>query len=133
MDNDGSSNTTTKLRKGVTVIPTSAMTRCQPSVCSARARCDTAFSDTWNTVLVICAKLSDTMPMYCGRVVLQLVVHGDDSNISPVQFDKRSRVLSIDGKIECCQTIPACCGVCDGKGEVLSVSSQIWRKVIITN
>lgn len=91
MNNDGSSNTTAILSQGVRVIPSGAVGRRMPLVDSGSAWRNAALSDTWNTVLIVGAILSDTVPMDGCGIIRQCVEHGDLDDISPVGHNGLAR------------------------------------------
>lgn len=80
------------------VVPTSTVDIGNPGVGSARTWGNTAFSDTWNTVLVVGAVLQDTVPVDSGCVALHVVGNSDRYSITPVGDDRLTWSLTVDGE-----------------------------------
>ena len=131
MNDHGSTDTVTKLGQDVRVIPAS-------SVLVERERVDTsvtwsngAFTDTWDTVLVVPATLLvDTVPMDRGSVVLHAVGDTDLESIAPVALYQRTWNLTVDGKSETVKTVK----VEGGVGDVPLVCAHLasrWPGIVV--
>ena len=105
VDDHGSSDTITVLGENVRVVPAGSVLVGLERVCTGLARGNSAFSDTWNTVLVVGTNLGDTVPMDGGGVVGHLVGDGDLDLVTPVALKKRSWNLSVDSKSKTVETI----------------------------
>lgn len=125
VNDNRSSNTTTVLRQGVRVVPTGSIRRSEPSVGADAQGSNSALSDTWNTVLVVCASLADTVPVNSGRVVSQQVCHGNLNPITPVDFEKRTRCFTIDQEGRSVNAIEILRARSNGEGELLSVATLV--------
>lgn len=66
------------------------------NVAEGVTRCYGALGDPWNTIHVHSKELSDSVPMYCCPIVLEIVHHRNVENISPASLDPRSRISVIE-------------------------------------
>jgi len=123
VDDDGASDTTSILSQGVRVIPTSSISRGVPNVGSGRSWCDSTLSNTGNTILVVRANLSDTMPMDSGGIVSESVDNSDLDHIAPVGNDWLTRSLAIDGERSLGGAIKADQLICNGQEIALGLAS----------
>ena len=98
LDDNGALNTIRELGNEMTVIPGGAVGTGNPLVDTGITWCQTAFGNTWNTILVVGAELTDAVPVDGGRIVSQCVVNSDLDGITPVAHNGGSWNLTIDGK-----------------------------------
>ena len=98
LDNDWPLNTVRELSNEMAVIPRGTIGGSNPLVHTGVTWCETALGDTWNTVLVVGADLTNTVPMDGSSVVSQRVVDSYLDGITPVADNGRAWYLAVDGK-----------------------------------
>ncbi len=133
MNNDGASDTATILRQGVGVVPTSSVGRSKPLVGTLAKRRNGTFRHTGNTVLVVGAVLSDTVPMDGGSVVGQQVGDCDLNPIAVVDLDGRTRCTAIDQECGTGSSIEVGLIRSDSQLEVLGVTRLVVLMSVVAD
>lgn len=87
--------------------------------------CETALSNTWNTVLVVGVELTNTVPVDGGRIVGQGVVNCDLDGITPVANNGRSWNLTVDSKSRSWGSLVVPLNTGDGE-VVFTNGASIW-------
>lgn len=113
VDDHGTADTITILRKSVGMVPARSVLLGQERVCAGITRSESTLGNAWNTVLVIGLSLSDAVPVDGGGVVLQLVRDSDLDSVTPVAFNQRSWDLAVDSECKTLDTIKIDSGVGD--------------------
>lgn len=98
VNDDRSSDATTILGKSVGVIPTSSIGRCVELVGSACTWSDSTLSDTRNTILIVGAVLSNTVPVDGSGIVGEAVDNSNLDHITPVGYDCVAWCLAVNCK-----------------------------------
>ena len=131
VDDHGTTDTITKLGGYVRVVPASSVLIEREGVNASVTWSNGAFTDTWNTVLVVPATfLVDTVPMDGCSIILQTVGNRDLKSITPVALNQRTWNLAVDGKSEAVKTIK----VEGGVGDVPLVCAHLasrWPAVVV--
>jgi hypothetical protein len=91
-------NTIRELGNEMAVIPGGTVRAGNPLVDTGITWGQAALGNTWNTVLIVGADLTDTVPVDGGGIVSQSVVNGNLDSITPVAHNGGSWDLTVDGE-----------------------------------
>ena len=125
LDDKWALNTIRELGNEMAVIPGGAVGAGNPLVDTGITWCQTALSNTWNTILIVGIELTNTMPVDGGRIVSQGVVNRDLDSITPVAYNGGSWNLTIDGESRSWGSLIVPLNARNGK-IVLTNSTSVW-------
>ena len=104
------------------MVPTSAVLRSKPPVGTLAERGDGALGDTGDTVLVVGADLTNTMPVDGGGVVGQQIGNHDFDPVTVIDFDRGARGAAVDQEGRAQGAIEVGLGRGDGQGKLLGLA-----------
>ena len=91
VDDDWATDTIAILDQVMRVIPRGTILSSLPRVCAGLTWGKSALCNTWNTVVGVCAQLTDTVPMDSSTVVAHVISDFDNNIVTPVALDGRAR------------------------------------------